>query len=548
MYKLLIADDEPLVCVGVQSMLDWAALGVEIVGVARNGQQAAEMIEQLQPDIVISDIKMPVKSGLQLAQECNEKYGSIPVFIILTSYEDFEFARKAIQAQAIDYLVKLELDESTLGKAIGSAIAVVNRHRGAHSGSLARGNMQALREKFFIRLFNDLFDGEDIYEVQKKDLGIDLAAQGFIVANCEIVQPGGKAAQDNRLTLSSSAMQLVRETLARYLPSHVIPLDMWHFTIVFCLEEALCTGGYKGLIREALVQTSDLLRSYLGVTLHAALGTVVGDLRNLALSYRQSQRCGHGMTDADPVVFYSGAHGSDMVTDYIAEMLEVRRGIRKAFEELDTGALNETLTRLAELYTAHPDDLLHAMDTTCNVLYMAISLLPDGEGLLEQIFAGSPEGYRTLYRLRDADSIAAWVLQLRDGCNELLRSRHQSNKERVVANVKSYILENLDKRLSLHEVAAVFNFNPNYLSHLFSKYAGEGFVEYTTSVRIAAAKEMLANGEGKVYEIAERLGFESAFYFSKVFKKVEGLSPREYLHRLNAGGADGMAGSAEAPQ
>ncbi len=101
-----------------------------------------------------------------------------------------------------------------------------------------------------------------------------------------------------------------------------------------------------------------------------------------------------------------------------------------------------------------------------------------------------------------------------------------------MASVKTYIRENLGKRLYLQEVAAVFNFNPNYLSTLFSRYAGTGFVEYITGVRITAAKEMLAQGRLHVYEIAERLGFESAFYFSKVFKKLEGLSPREYVYRL----------------
>ncbi len=167
---------------------------------------------------------------------------------------------------------------------------------------------------------------------------------------------------------------------------------------------------------------------------------------------------------------------------------------------------------------------------------MAISLLPDGEAMLLAIFAGSRGGYRALYQMRDTKSIAAWVRQLRDGCLEQLHANKHGYKEHVVSAVKTYIKENLGKRLSLQEVAAVFNFNPNYLSTLFSRYARTGFVEYITGVRISAAKEMLAQGKLHIYEIAERLGFESAFYFSKVFKKAEGLSPREYIHRLETFG------------
>jgi two-component system response regulator YesN len=110
----------------------------------------------------------------------------------------------------------------------------------------------------------------------------------------------------------------------------------------------------------------------------------------------------------------------------------------------------------------------------------------------------------------------------------LQRQNHQQN---LVAGVEKYIGENLDKRLSLPDVAAEFNLSPNYLSRLFTRYAGEGFVEYITAAKIAAAKAMLLKGEGPVYEIAEKLGYESAFYFSKVFKKAEGISPREFLRR-----------------
>jgi two-component system response regulator YesN len=171
------------------------------------------------------------------------------------------------------------------------------------------------------------------------------------------------------------------------------------------------------------------------------------------------------------------------------------------------------------------------MDAACNMLYMAISLLPGGEDMVTRIFAAESGGYREIYRMNSVEAISAWLSKLGDGCCEILHSRRQNYKQQMVNNVQDYIRRNLGKRLSLHEVAAVFNVSPNYLSQLFTRYAGEGFVEYITAARIAAAREMLARGEGPVYEIAEKLGFESAFYFSKVFKKLEGISPREFMNK-----------------
>lgn len=89
MIKLLIVDDEPLVQIGIKSMINWGNLGIEICGTAANGQTALDMIREHSPEIVITDIKMPIMNGLELAKTCREQFGSLPLFIILTSYEEF---------------------------------------------------------------------------------------------------------------------------------------------------------------------------------------------------------------------------------------------------------------------------------------------------------------------------------------------------------------------------------------------------------------------------------------------------------------------------
>ena len=118
MYQLLIVDDEPLVQAGIRSMLNWNEMNIEICGTAMNGQAALKIIEEKSTDIVITDIKMPVMNGLDLAKTCRERYGdNCPYFIILTSYEDFQMARDALSYQVSDYLVKLELTPEVLKNA-----------------------------------------------------------------------------------------------------------------------------------------------------------------------------------------------------------------------------------------------------------------------------------------------------------------------------------------------------------------------------------------------------------------------------------------------
>ena len=112
MYKLLIVDDEPLVQVGIKSMLDWSEYNIDICGIAMNGQAAYSVIEEQMPDIVITDIKMPIMTGLELIKKCRENFGyQKPSFIILTNYEDFSMAKEALKAQVVDYLLLLACEK-----------------------------------------------------------------------------------------------------------------------------------------------------------------------------------------------------------------------------------------------------------------------------------------------------------------------------------------------------------------------------------------------------------------------------------------------------
>jgi len=422
MTRLLIADDEPLVCVGLQSMLRWDELGVEIVGTARNGQQAAEMIEDLRPDIVITDIKMPLKTGLELAAECHRKYGRIPLFIILTSYEEFEFARQALEFQAVDYLVKLELSAESLALSIKRATDILRELRGGPAPGMTVdiSQLQGMREKFFLKLFNGLFEDQKIFAGQMEELDLRFTGSALTVLFAEIEVPEHIHSGDEKTqVLYASTMKMVLEKIERIFPCYFAALDTRHFSIVFCLPQA-DRMAQRDLLGEELRKTIDMVHSYFNVHIRMAVGFPVEDPFNLDESYLAAQQVFRETTRERPLEFFGQRNESE----------------------------------------------------------------------------------RTNY------------------------------KQQVIANVQEYIRHNLDKRLSLNDLAAIFNFSPNYLSQLFTRYAGMSFVEYVTAERVKAAKEMLKKGTGPIYEIAGKLGYESAFYFSKVFKKTEGISPREYLRRL----------------
>ncbi|MFD3259797.1 response regulator [Paenibacillus lentus] len=536
MIKLLIADDEALVCIGLQSMLKWEEYGIEVVGVAHNGAQEEEMIDAYRPDIVITDIKMPIKTGLQVAESVRRKYGRIPLFIILTSYEEFEYARTAIEMQAVDYLVKLELTPQALEASIKKAIKLLKEHQTVESYPelIHRTNLHELREKFFVRLFNNLFENKNQYLLQKEDLELELSAPAYMVCTCRIMAPDTVPPSGDKLvTLCTSTVKMARDRLTSVKSCYVTSLDLRNFAVILPVEE-VHLEHWKPDMEKLLKDMAQVLRNYFNVTIVGGIGHAVEDPYLIHESYLAARRVLPAALEQQAFVFYStdkkDPHLEQPIFDYSASRSEIRR----AFEEMDTDALYSIITNMIEIFEGQPDLLVAATDAACNVLYMATSLLADGENLVEQIFENEPEGYRAIYQKSSMDGIVAWLIQFRDGCCDMLSSRRQSYKEQVIRNVQDYIKRNLDSKLSLNQVADIFNFSPNYLSHLFSRTAKVNFVKYVTDTKIAAAKDMMLRGEGRINEISHKLGYDSAFYFSKVFKKVEGISPREFMQRVES--------------
>ena len=420
MLRILLADDEPLVLIGLQGMLDWEKLGYTICATARNGKLALEAVEREKPDIVIADVKMPVMDGLALAHACHQK-GPLPVFILLTSSEDFTSARRAIEAGVVDYLVKMDLTPKGLCDALDRAAGQVKKERALTgqmptAAEMAEG-LRVLQDRFLTQLYAGLIPDEARLQQEMKGLDLPLDSPCLIAACCAIhpSNPGLTSAQQLKLNLACCRM--VETTLQNYLFAHATSTDVLHFNVLFSLTEGQ-SADPKALLEPLLKKASQIVYNYFSARLLWAVS------RPAAAPMGLPRRC----------------------------------------HELDTLRL----------------------------------LLSENEPIL---FAEDVEN--------DASA----------------------SKLQVVAQVKAYIRDHLSEKLTLADVAAVFNFSPGYLSQLFGRYGG-GFVEYITEARVAAAKEMLEKGDKKIYEIAEQLGFESSFYFSKVFKKSTGLSPREYQQKL----------------
>lgn len=538
MYKVLIVDDEILVQVGIQSMLSQTGLNLQVCGTAANGQTALHIIQEESPDIVITDIKMPVMDGLELARICQEQYGSTgPSFIILTSYEDFQMAKKALTYQVSDYLVKLELTSEILRESISRALSKRKPAEEPDTGSAFSAH--SFYDKFFISLLHNLFESEEQLALQSKDLNLDFHYAGYVCCYGEIISAQADAlSAEKQLSLFASSLQMIRELVTKYMPCYALSLDMRHFALLFCYETLSANAGqeapsdtessYAEEIAAILAHVSATLQNYYNATLRCGIGSLINTPSAASDSYQYSRQAYQESSSEQPIVFFEQLDND--ASHHSFNMGLFKNDLCKAFEEYDAAILHKTIDAITELFSAHPRYYVQALDAACNILYLSISMLPDGETVISDLFQDSPTGYRSIYMQSTVEQVIGWLDNFGERLSALFEERRKDYKNHIVVSVKKYINGHITERLSLNDVASVFSISPSYLSQLFSRYNDTGFNEYINICKVNESKRLLTDGNLKIYEVADMLGFESAFYFSKVFKKIEGVSPTEYLN------------------
>lgn len=531
MINLLIVDDEPLVQIGIKSMLNWNDFGINICATAVNGQEALKLIEEYSPEIVITDIKMPVMNGLELIQRCRESHNELPLFIILTSYEEFALIKEAIKYQVLDYLIKLELDADMLTESIHKAITKLHKVQKlsyTEDTNAELPSIEVLRDRFFMRLLHNLFEDRQEFELHIKDLNLNLNYALFGVCYCEIYGFDTNAMSPlEQANLYNSTIQMMKEIAYKHTKCHIISLDLKHFCIIFLLDNDM--EPYD-VISKTLHNSCEMVHKYFNVNVSSSIGRLYNSPLMIADSYQDARQIASHACKDQPIVYFDKMQTTIPAKNAFNISL-FKNDIIKAFEEMDTDILNNIFTQLCNLFASQPTAYLQAIDAACNILYLAISLLPDSDTILNEIFADFPDGYRSIYKQSNITQVIDWLYTLNDGLCKILEERKSSYKNHIIINVQKYIKSHVEERLSLNDIALMFGISPNYLSTLFKKNSELGFTDYVNKAKIARAKVLLKDSNLKVYEVADQLGFESAFYFSKVFKKVEGISPREFIQQ-----------------
>ena len=511
MLGVVIVDDEALVRVNLRSMIDWENEGYTILGEAENGEKGLELILHLRPDIVIADIKMPIMDGLEMISSAKAKYDGAR-YISLTSYEEFGLLKSAMHLGVADYLLKLELTPEVLLNTLeAQKQTLLSKHTAVESRDISPVDKVG-------KILCDVFAG--IPADCELDSLLRLAvpqidSNQLCAVAIRLALPTIKRF-DSR-NIESAALGIIKDIAKNYFEGVAFPAEEGLYLFVYSPKS-------ESVIEEMCQVIIRMLRQYLNAFSAVGIGSATGNVHNIEQIMSNSIL-------ALEEVFYQG-YGNVLHAPKDAQLIEVERTewpqeLRQAIELQNIKRLNSVFCYLHNLLKMriHRNEAYNLCFTVASLSLSALKRDKVGKNSFDENLYDVIGETNTLEELREW--LRSFEARLLDILN--LMTNNKTGDERIVMEAKRFITENCRSQINLNMVAEHLFISASYLSNVFKRTSGVSFVEYVTDIKMEEAKALLLSGNYKVYEVSEMLGYEYSSYFSKLFFKTTGYSPKEFI-------------------
>lgn len=541
MYKLLMVDDEEEVRRGIIEEIDWKTYGFKMVGEAENGMEALNMIDEVLPDVVITDIKMPSMDGLKLSEAIKKKNPTIKI-IILTGFDQFEFAQKAVKLHIDEYLlkpveakeminilqkVKLELDDEYAQK---EDINLLREHY--------KKSLPVMKERFL----NSIVTGnitKKQYEVKASKFNINLHGNGFVAAivSIESNKPKVKDKQEDIIEHAApfenneykiiAIINIINEVLNKY--GHGLSFVKEESIVILIHSNAIEENAVMSRALIYLEEIRQNIEKYLSIQVTIGVGTVCKDVCDIHFSYQDAVLaidykiilgqnkiiCIEDLEDRKPYRLDIDVNKQQQLIRCIkvGNRRDVEKIIESIFSELQTGN------------TAYIEYQIYLLD----ILTILLKVMKDTKIDMKSIFDSDYNIIGVIQGFNNISEGREWFKKICLKVMEAISDIRTNSFNNLVEQAKEYILVHYAEiDLCVQQISDYLHLSTGYFSGLFKRETGTTCLNYIISTRISNAKRLLESTDMMIYQIAEAVGFGEPYYFSFCFKKKTGLSPRQY--------------------
>lgn len=526
MYSVFAVDDESIVLEGIRSKIDWEGNGFVFAGEATDGEIALSMLQELKPDILITDIKMPFMDGLQLAEAIKKTQPWIKI-IILSGHDEFDYAKKAISIGIEDYLLKPFTPDELLASLNKTAAQIDKERKQLSDISKLREELKSnealIKKEFLNNLIHGSADTNTIMQ-KSSELGINLISRYYKILISRIASRSG----------NTQNQQEACSLLNSYSAAWEQAVSFFHHTNhLVCIFKGASEAELEESIYHAAETIGHIATKNEDCTVLTAIGKTVEHLSQLNDSYEDAKHIlelsgsSDGASEKQNIII-----SSDDLQNNSLELLDLKEN-DPLVDRLKYASQNDIAVIIEESMTLirnNPGQFKVFASYLLVDLIFAVSKLVEKLGgdikelypeILQRTFVDTAVSDEERFT-QTLEQVLTFALNFRD-------SKMTGKYGDVILKAKKFIEEKYaDQNTTLTSVAEAVCLSPNHFSTIFSQECKTTFIEYLTNVRLENAKRLMRETDMKGYDIAYECGFSDPHYFSYIFKKNTGLSPREY--------------------
>lgn len=540
MYKLLIVEDEIVTRDGLTSMSEWGDMGIEVCGEATNGLEALQLAELQQPDVILTDIRMPKMGGIELLQELAQRSHHAKI-VVLSGYSDFEYARSALKYGAFDYLLKpcsgQEVRRS-VQKALDALIQEQRENIKIQSlKSRFNEGLQLARAQALLQWVHSPKQLLEDRKQQMDTLGMSLLFEDVHLGIVEPDQASGIASKYDEKDLELlyyAMMNIVHESLSEIYRGR---LEVFRDANRIAWIGNCSELDMNKELLAALHLTKDHIMNYLRISVSIGIGNPQHNVNDISHSYKEAKLAldhrffrGQGtVVRFDELLIEENQSG---IADHRVELSQWERNIVDAVAKSDDSIVLVPIEQWIEavrsdMSASRVDVQMFVLSFLVYADKLAQRMMVTGEQWRQRMGSYMEQVPRT-ETVFDAGQILVDAVKL------LLRSvREKKPMHKTVKYAIEYIENHYAENVSLESIASEVFLSVAYLSTLFKQEVGIGFLDYLHRYRVEKAKELLNQGHYKVQAVAEMVGYSDERRFAVTFKKWTGLTPSQYLVRPN---------------
>lgn len=506
MWKVLLADDEPFVREGLRELIAWEELGYLLEGCYKNGKEILENIPLISPELVILDIQMPVMDGLEAAKIIRDKWPQTAV-ILLTAYSEFQYAKQAIDYRVSSYVMK----RNVLEDLPGVLVKMKQQLEQTHGDKKRKSRMMSLllHESEYIDPLSEC--SESTYR---------WFTEHFKRFRMLVVQ-GCRGEKESDEPMKEQMQEKINAAFEGW-EIQILAVSVMEYVVLVSMEQKE--------EEELKTRCHSLLSCGGEGTLLLAVSRIYKGIDKVSGAYRE-------------ILNYLSTHFLDW-NESEPNLIFTDRETTSGDEEISL-IMNQMITAMENgdksKASGEADSFLNCIRKYSDVRIRSacMMLLAECRRVCREfgwedeeiLHVTHEEGDTRIFRSTSISELVGWLRNCVLAVAEKTGSEKE-NEDDLIGRTKAFVEKNYARKLTLDDVAGAVYVNKSYLSRVYKQKTGENLFDTINRRKIEEAKRQIAEGKKKIWEIAELVGVEDTAYFSKMFKRYTGLSPREYERSL----------------